>query len=322
VADSKLTALTEISVPALEDLFYTVDDPSGTPVGNKITGTRLGGLLARGICQGRLTTESGVPVSSSDRTSQGTIYFTPYNGNLLSLYDGTRWKLYTFSQFSLALTATSGSNYDVFVYDNAGTLTLELSGAWTNDTTRADALTTQDGISVKSGATTRRWVGTIRASGANVTEDSKAKRFVWNAYSQVRRLLTVRETDDTWNYTTGTWREKNGGSNRVELVCGDAALVDAISMETAFLQNNSTRAASVGIGVDSTTAPSGLRPSMYNGATTTGGNFNANATYRDMLTAGYHFLAELEFGADGVCEFKGDNGNTEQQSGLDVVIIH
>ena len=36
MADSKLTALSEISVPALEDLLYLVDDPAGTPVSNKM----------------------------------------------------------------------------------------------------------------------------------------------------------------------------------------------------------------------------------------------------------------------------------------------
>ena len=45
MADSKLSALSEISVPELEDLLYLVDDPSGTPVSNKVSANRALGLL-------------------------------------------------------------------------------------------------------------------------------------------------------------------------------------------------------------------------------------------------------------------------------------
>ena len=37
MADTKLTALTELVSPALADLMYIVDDPSGSPVGKKIS---------------------------------------------------------------------------------------------------------------------------------------------------------------------------------------------------------------------------------------------------------------------------------------------
>ena len=76
------------------------------------------------INNGRLTTESGVPVSTSDRTAQGTIYFTLYNGNQLGLYTGVVWTLVTFTQMSLALSGlTSGKNYDVFIDYTSGTST-------------------------------------------------------------------------------------------------------------------------------------------------------------------------------------------------------
>ena len=116
------------------------------------------------ICGGRLTLTSGTPVTTADVTGAGTLYYTPYVNGQIALYDGSStWTVYTFTERSLALTVTSGKNYDVFAYNNSGTVTLELSAAWTNDTTRADALTTQNGVTVKSGATTRRWLGTIRA---------------------------------------------------------------------------------------------------------------------------------------------------------------
>ena len=208
-----------------------------------------------GIAQGRLTTETGVAISTSDRSSQGTIYYTPFAGSNISLYDGTRWKLYRFTECSLALTATSGSNYDVFLYDNSGTLTLELSAAWTSATARNDALTTQDGVYVKSGATTRRWLGTIRASGSNVTEDSVTKRFVWNAENRVDRPVRRYEGTASWNYSTATIRQANGStSNQVAWVCGLAG-ASVLSARLIGASNSSaTDSGYICFGVDSTTA--------------------------------------------------------------------
>lgn len=331
MADQKITALSELSVLDLADLAYVVDDPAGTPVSNKISQNRVGGLLNRGVCQGRLTTESGVPVSTSDRTAQGTIYFTPYNGNLLTVYDGTRWKLYAFSELSLALSVTSANNYDVFVYDNAGTLTLELSAAWTNATTRSDALTTQDGISVKSGATTRRWLGTIRASGSNVTADSGGgsttqvggQRFVWNAYNQVPRWMRVIDTTDSWSYTTATIRQADAATgNKVEYVCGVAsAQIAAAIRANVGCNTNVSRAAKVGVGVDSTTTFSGLVPQLYTTATGISFNVGITAAWAGTPGLGYHYLSWNESGADGVCVFIGDNGGDGSQSGLEVVLL-
>lgn len=275
----------------------------------------------------RLTTESGVPISTSDRTAQGTIYLTPYAHNCIGLYDGSSWRLSTSAEVSLALTATSGKNYDVFGYDNAGTLTLELSAAWTDDTTRADALTTQDGVYVKSGATTRRWLGTIRASGANVTADSAGgsssqvggTRFVWNAYNQVRRYLAVIDTTNSWSYTTDTWRQANAAAgNKVEYITGAAELtVVANIYGQVNLQANSAVGAKVGVGVDSTSAASGLRQMAYTTiAAPASLDSPVAAGYQGQPGLGYHYLAWLEKGADILCIFTGDNGGDGRQTGL------
>lgn len=165
------------------------------------------------VVGGRLTLTSGTPVTTSNVTAAGTLYYTPYLHDKIALYDGTRWRVYTFTEISLSLTLTSGKNYDVFLYDNAGTLTLELSAAWTNDTTRADAITRQNGAWVKSGATTRRYLGTLRASGTNTTEDSDSKRFVWNYYNQVPFVDFRADNTDSWtNAGNGTLSAMNSGN--------------------------------------------------------------------------------------------------------------
>ena len=323
MADSKLSALTQQSVPALGDFTY-VDDITG-PTSVKQSWDRALGLLTL-PGQGRLTTETGVPVSITDRTAQGTIYYTPYVGKIVTLYDGTRWRVYSTAEISLALTATSGKNYDVFLYDNAGTITMELSAAWTNDTTRADALTTQDGVQVKSGALTRRWVGTIRASGTNVTADSGgtartsqvgAQRFVWNAYNQVRRPMSVIDTTDSWAYTTGTIRQANGATgNKNEWVTGDAATLVEFQIAGTVYMSTSASGSLIGIGIDTTTAMSGVIASAFNSSGSMAIDFAMNASYRGVPGLGYHYASWNEKGATVTCTFTGDNGGDGRQTGL------
>lgn len=327
MADSKLTALSEVSAPVLTDIMYYVADPGGTPASDKITLARLGGVWPF-VPGGRLTTESGVAVSTSDRTAQGTLYYTPYLHGGIRIYDGTRWKLYSFTEVSLALTATSGKNYDVFIYDNSGTLTLELSAAWTDDTTRATALTTQDGVYVKSGATTRLWLGTIRASGSNVTADSGGgassqvggMRYVWNAYNQVPRFLSVIDTTDNWTYATNTWRQwDNASGNKVEYVCGNAATQVQASFNSQVYFAGSNVVASVGIGIDSTSTASGTRVTAFSAGSQI--TFPITASYIGYPGLGYHYVAPLEIAISGTAQFAGDDATASIQNGFIAAIM-
>ena len=86
-------------------------------------------------------------------------------------------------------------NVDVFLYDNAGTLTLNLV-EWSNDTTRATALTIQDGVYVKNGALGYLYLGTIRTSASGTAADSVIQRFVWNYYNRITRQIYREEATD------------------------------------------------------------------------------------------------------------------------------
>jgi len=112
----------------------------------------------------RLTLTSGVAVTTGDVVNAQTIYFTPYKGNVISLYNGTKWVSYESNEIILALGVLATGVYDIFCYANAGVPTLEFL-AWANDTTRATAITTQNGINVKTGDETRRLVGSFYNAG-------------------------------------------------------------------------------------------------------------------------------------------------------------
>lgn len=258
---------------------------------------------------GRLTVVSGNAVPTTDQTAKGTIYYTSIanNGTLtsaqvyMSLYSGSALTSVNFSQLSLALTVTSGKNYDVFVDYNAGTPQLALSAAWTNDTTRTDALAIQSGFVVKSGSTTLRWVGTIRASGSNITEDSAANRLVSNAYNYVARSWFITDPTASWSYGTATWRAAN--ANNANRVTGVFALG---TLPIQLLLNNFaivTAAASIGnaIGEDSTSAPHANCVGRDSGYATVTPTPIVSSTSLITLPAssGYHYYQWIEMAIDG-----------------------
>ncbi len=240
----------------------------------------------------RLTLTSATPVTTSDVTGATTIYCCPYKGNQISLYDGAAWVTRSSAQFSLALgTLTSGKPYDVFCYDNAGTPTLEFL-VWTNDTTRATALAYQDGVLVKSGAATRRYLGTFYTTATTTTEDSAANRYLWNYYHRVLRPMVRKEATASWTYTTATVRQANASaSNQLNYVAGVAE--DAVTaMVQASLTNATGANVGVSVGVDSTTVQSGAF--QIGNANSSQATANMTALYKGIPGVGRHYLVWQE----------------------------
>ena len=265
----------------------------------------------------RLSLTTGVPVTTSDVTAAGNLYAVPYQGTRIGLYNGTKWKVRTSAQFSLALTLTSGKPYDIFAYDNAGVPTLEVL-VWTNDTTRATALAYQDGILVKSGDATRRYMGSLYASGANVTEDSYAKRYLWNYYHRKMRPMKIRETTASWTYATQTFRQANAAAaNQLDYIVGVSE--DAVSAIVLANFENDTQAhgGKVGIGIDSTTVNSATLTGVGSVATTVANIvMSAQALYRDFPGVGRHTLVWLEVGTGSGTQVW--MGNTDTGSGASI----
>lgn len=174
------------------------------------------------LCQGRLTLESGVAISTAEQIDKTNVYFTPYNGNFLDLYDGTKWVRHTFTELTLAVGAfTASKPYDIFVYNNAGTLTLSAT-EWTNASTRATALALKDGIYVKNGAITYRYLGTIYIDAGQKCQDTLLKGYVWNYYNRVpRRFYMVEATAHVFYGAARLWNNSEN-NNRFDVVVGVA----------------------------------------------------------------------------------------------------
>ena len=149
IVDSEIMLVTAVSgttftITRAQEGTSAAAHTSGVGVAHVLTVASLMNIISQytdlAICQGRLTLTSGVPVTTSDVTGAGTIYFTPFRGNQIGIYDGTNDIVMTFSEISVALSGlTAGYVYDLFVYDNSGTLALDPPLVWTNSTTRATA---------------------------------------------------------------------------------------------------------------------------------------------------------------------------------------
>lgn len=271
----------------------------------------------------RLSLETGVSVSTSNQASKSTIYCTPFNGGYMATYDSSVWTYHSSAEFSIALgTLTSGKNYDVFCYSSGGTLTLEFSAAWSSDTVRTDALTTQDGVYVKSSDKSRRYLGTFRTTSTTVTQDTDSQRYLFNQDNRVNRYLKCTDTTDSWTYSTATTiRAANGnttdGTGRFSIVHGGTAQESITVTNTTYAYNDAGWRWHGGIGVNSTSANSditggGLALSGVAGVDVT--------TYAGVPTQGYSYYQRTECNEStvtGTTTWYGDAGiPAVRQSGM------
>lgn len=273
------------------------------------------------VSEGRLTLSSGNPVTTSDQADATTVYYTPYVGNNIYLYDtsATVWRRYVFTEVSLVTSGTTQDlPHDVWIYDNSGTLTLEFL-AWTNTTTRATALTRQNGVYVKTGDASRRYLGTFFSRGASKYADSTLlRRNLWNYYHRIPQTVSVTEATDTWDYNSVYRQVRNTDTNEFTFVHG--VLEQQIEVEAVCIAKNNTAtnvSFNAGIGIDSTSSNSAT---LYAVGTTAvlNANFVSTAYYRGFPSVGFHTVTWLERSdATATTTFSGDGANSANiQSGM------
>ncbi len=271
---------------------------------------------------GRLTLTTGVAVTTADVTAAGTLFYTPYGGcSTVTTFDGAIWSERSFTQISIAVPAVATQMYDVFAFDNAGTLTLELT-AWTSDTLRATALTTQNGVYAKTGALTRLYLGSVRTVTASQLNDSYALRHVWNYYHRVPRPMRVIEATNTWPYSTAAFQQARAtATNQLDFVVGVAEVSAHVFVTGQASNDTNPSRPVVSIGFDSVTVPvPGVLMSQTTSAVTT---FSASTAVLDHFpTVGRHVYVWLEYDASGagITTWAGDGGVTFIQSGIIGVI--
>lgn len=311
----------------IDALDYVPSRDTSLSANRKVTVARHMGY-APCVPGGRLSTEAGVSVSTSDRTGQLSVYWVPCYHRWVPIYDATRWTAWDVASYStLSLgTLTSGKNYDVvfFILSGSGVPAIDLIPAWTNDTTRASGVTYLNGILVNTSSFTSvvqaevvpancaTVVGTIRTTSTTTTEDSDAKRFVWNLYNREPRRLKKSEATNTWNWSTASYQQANGSAaNQVECVCGIAGLSQVdLAVRARMASNATTFVPKVSIGEDGTTPHADAIPGTMSIALTTV-TVDGLARLIKPAALGYHYYTWLEKGAGtGIQTWYGDDGDS------------
>jgi hypothetical protein len=295
-------------------LVYAKDDQQLYKKDSAGNETKVGAGGGAVLPQGRLTLTTAVPVLTSPVAAATVIYYTPYVGNLVPIYDGAALVNTEFAELSNDLTAsstgkagpaaaTTNSNYDLFVWNDAGTIRLTRGPLWSSSTARGTGAGTTELERVKgvllnkqditNGPAAQRgtYVGTVRTNGSSQVDfnlggaATAANIGLWNAYNRVLGAASVQETTDSWAYTSTTYRQlNNSANNQISVISGLSE--DEISVAVNAFVTNTTGGVvtATGVGINSTTVNSAqlfggpaisntviaLSPSSYRGSAALG----------------------------------------------------
>lgn len=289
---------------------------------------------------GRLTLSTGVPVMAASVAAATTVFYTPDIGELIPIFDGTRFLPRIFPELSQATTDTTKSPaavaanrvYDLFVWDDGGTLRLSRGPAWTNNTTRGYNLDQIDGLYVNASAITNgpaaqrgTWVGTIASNGTSTIDfvfgstgsgGVAASLCVWNAYNRCLITTNVVDTGAGYTYSSNTIRQGRGSAgNQVSYVQGSVG-EGAIADYCAAIQALANAGGNIGIGFNSASAYAGPRQ-VFLAPSTAGMYLSLSAAYKPPGSLGKNTIYPLEQG-DGV---NNNTFNTTSSATLSVAVM-
>jgi len=188
------------------------------PYVNPVLNSEVGGRLS-------VLQNVAAPINDGADTPATTIlYYVPYISNKIALYMYSKnsnptvpaapgWRIFTFDyNTSIPLTGLpANTNYDVFAYPLDGAVRLGLT-QWSGDFTRAVNLVSVDGVLVKNGDATWRYLGTIRTSAVGRTEFTRYRKFVFNYYNRVM-VSSVNYNWTSHTYSGGLWRPFDNFNN-------------------------------------------------------------------------------------------------------------
>lgn len=312
--------------------------------------TNIGGGVSE--AGGRCTLTTATPVLTSTVTGATSIIYSPYISQFVPIYNGTSVSMVDVAGELTNILANSAtgnagpaaaannSNYDLFVWSNAGTPTFTRGPLWTSDTARGAGAGTTELVRVKgvwlnanaitNGPAAQRgtYVCTVRSNGtatvdyqfgALAANGTAGIIGVWNVYNRVNISMFVQDSTDTWAYNSATWRAANASTTmRVSFISGLAE--DSISAKYDALAINTTlgRRAFSGVGYDATNAPAAGSTIGRYISPTASADGQVTSTFVKPTDLGWHFCSAIEStDALGSNTYMGDNATpTTAQSGL------
>ena len=298
--------------------FYLLN---GVQVANSIAASSI-------APQGYLTlvnAASGGPIQGSgDVLAATAVYYSPYVGNQIPIYNGTQFVSRVFSELTLNLTSsahTAGSIYDACVFSNAGNPVLVTGPAWSNSAAGTGSRGTGVGTAQLS-RISGIWTNTVQITGTNGTNtytvpvnqctyvgsiliDSGASGQIsnyrswgqsrsvgtWNAYNRAPIVLSAGDGTATWVYISATIRPSNNNTaNSMTVFQGLPEETVAVEFDQ-LLEENGVAASeqarmTIGVGWNSTTAYSGTNATFQTLFAVAGAlTFNGEGLYRAYYSA-------------------------------------
>jgi len=319
----------EMFIAAMNEISGVVT-PTATPA-SPVTG-------------GRLTLTTGVPVLSADVTAATSTFFALYNGASTMINSNGTGVFVSTPHGELTQTladatkspaaAAANSLYDMFVWNDAGTIRCTRGLAWTNATTRAAALARVSGIVVNNVAVANgpaaqqgTYVGTIATDAAvqlnmmfapaGALGGTANRLDVWNMYNRVLTSAVNFDSTGTWAYDAVQWRAKNGNANNsITFVTGFAEdMIEALNIGNATVSATTTLG-HVSIALDSTAARN-TNAANTQGTSAAGAFANYVSSLKMQAPLGQHFLCPIEqgFNGAGTVDWRG----TDTTGGFDII---
>jgi hypothetical protein len=282
---------------------------------------QTGAIAIRLMPGGRITLTTNTPVMSATAAAQTTIYYTPYLHNSIELYDGANWVPATFAQISQLTTdatkspaaVATGNVYDLFVWNDAGTIRCTRGPAWSSTTSRGTGagtseLTTVEGIKLNANSITNgpaaqrgRYVGTVYSDQSNAVSyilgaSSVAGMLgVWNMHNRVFVATTATDATATWTYSTATYRSANNNTaNRVTWVSGLAEESSSAVHQFAISLAVNGALARAGVALDATNTAD--KQGTYLATANATGVLSSIAKNNYAPQLGLHFIQATEIG--------------------------
>lgn len=238
------------------------------------------------------------PLPTTDQSAKTAVYYRPFRGDLLPIPDGTDITVRAFTELTLSLVSSHAANaiYDIFAFDDSGTIRIGTGPAWTTPTAGSGArgtgggtteldvlhglpvnkvsMTARNGSSTYSvGAKCGIYLGSLSMDGTNgqvsclPAYGQSRKWGVWNAFNRLPISLKMGDGTTSWIYATNTIRQSRAtAGNTIAAFCGLAEERIAIRFLQTATQVSGSSGSTIGIGINSTTAYSGKNGSTANGA--------------------------------------------------------
>lgn len=275
---------------------------------------------------------TGDVIQTGDVIGVSTVFYSPYVGNTIPIWNGTVFKQVVFSELTATLTAAGSpisAIQDSCVFNNNGVPTLVTGPSWTTATAGSGnrgtgagtaQLTRLQGIWVNAvtiigynglssfsiPANQCTYVGSlsIDATAGQVsayrTYGQSRKFGIWNAYNRQPIIVKAGDNTSSWVYSTGTPRPANNvTANSIAIFSGlPEEMFDLKYYTTANLSVSSTGPKMLcGIGYNSTTAFSGFVGSQSNTSPASTTQSSALGNFIAPPSVGINVITALEEGS-------------------------